>query len=65
MDIISLVVLLIVIGLLFWVVATLGATFGIPAPIITVIHVLLVIIVVLGLLRAFGLWTGGPVIRLQ
>jgi hypothetical protein len=62
MDIVSLIVLLVIIGLLFWAVATLGATFGIPAPIITVIQVLLVIVVVLGILRAFGLWSGGPIL---
>lgn len=63
MAIISLVVFLIVIGLLFWAVRALSAAFSIPAPIVAVIHVLLVIIVVLWLLQTFGLLSGGP--RLQ
>lgn len=63
MDIISLVVALIVVRLVFWAVSQLGAAFGIPAPIITVITVLLVIIVVLYFVQA--LQSGAPLLRLR
>lgn len=63
MDLISLIVFLVLIGLAFWIVRTLGGSFGIPQPVITVIYVVLVVVVVLYLLRALGL-TGGPVLRL-
>lgn len=46
----ALIVILIVAGLIFWAVNKLSAAFGIPAPIVTVIHVALVVIVVLLLL---------------
>lgn len=65
MSLIGLLVLLIVVGLCFWVVRQLGGAFQIPAPIITVIYVVLVIFVVLYLLSALGLVSGGPVIRLN
>jgi len=64
-DIVSLIVFLIVIGLAFWAVNMLAGSFGIPAPIVTVIHVVLVIVVVLGLLQVLGLWSGGPSLRLS
>lgn len=60
MDLISLLVFLILVGLVFWAVNALSGAFGIPAPIVTVIHVALVIIVVLYLLQVLGLWSGGP-----
>lgn len=53
---ISLVVLLIVVGLIFWVVSALSGAFGIPAPIVTVIQVILVVFVVIYLL---GMLSGG------
>lgn len=53
---ISLVIVLIVIGLAFWILHTLAGTFGIPAPIVTVIDVILVVIVVVYLL---SLLSGG------
>ncbi len=64
MDLIGLLVLLIVVGLLFWAVRALSAAFGIPAPVVTVIYVLLVVFVVLYLLQALGL-SGGPNLRLS
>jgi hypothetical protein len=51
MDILSLVVFLIIIGLCFWAVNTLSGAFGIPSPVVTVIQVILVIIIVLYLLQ--------------
>ena len=51
----TLLVLLIVVGLIYWCVHRVAAGFGIPAPIVTVIDVVLVIIVVVYLLRLFGL----------
>lgn len=58
MTIISLLVFLIIIGCLFWAVRALAGAFGIPAPVVTVIQVVLVLIAVLWLLQGFGL-TGG------
>lgn len=62
MDILGLVVFLIIIGLAFWAVNTLSATFGIPAPIVTVINVILVILIIIYLLGLIGY---GPGIRLS
>jgi hypothetical protein len=60
MNLVSLLVALILIGLAFWAVRAIGGAFNIPAPVITVITVILVILVVLWLLGALGLSTGGP-----
>jgi uncharacterized membrane protein len=65
MDIISILVFLIIVGLVFWAVRALAGAFGIPAPIVTVIYVFLVVFIVLYMLQALGLWTGGPVLRLR
>lgn len=65
MDLISIVVFLILIGLAFWAVHTLGASFGIPSQIITVIDVILVIIIVLYLLQIVGVVHGGPSLRIH
>jgi hypothetical protein len=65
MSLIGLLVLLIIVGVLFWAVSQLSAAFAIPPPIVVVIQVLLVVIVVLYLLQAFGLWAGGPTLRLR
>jgi hypothetical protein len=51
----SLLVLLIVAGLIYWAAHRLGAAFGIPGIILTIIDVLLVIVVVFYLLRLLGL----------
>lgn len=59
--VLTLLVILIVAGLLFWAVNKLSAAFGIPEPIKTVIIVILVIIVVLLLL---GLVTGAVPLKL-
>jgi hypothetical protein len=65
MDLISLIVGLVLLGLAFWVIRTLSGAFGIPAPIVTVLQVIVVVFAVLWLLQAFGLWSGGPSIRLR
>ena len=65
MTILGLLVFIVVIGLVFWAIRQLGGAFGIPAPIVTIINVLMVVIVVFHLLQAFGLWSGGPVLRLR
>ena len=65
MDLISLLLLIIVIGLIFWAVRALAGAFSVPQPIVTVIYVLLVIICVLWLLQAFGLSTHVPPLRLN
>ena len=55
---IQLLVLLIILGLIFWAVRMLTPALGIPAPVATVIYVIMVVIAVLWLLRVAGLWTG-------
>jgi len=64
-DLIGLLVFLIVVGLIFWSINALSGAFGIPAPIVTVLHVVLVIVVVMGLLQLLGLWSGGPSLRVR
>ena len=64
MNLIALLVFLIIIGLVFWAVRALAGAFGIPEPIVTVLYVVIVIVAVLYLLQALGLWTGGPSLRL-
>jgi hypothetical protein len=64
MDVVSLLVFLILIGLVFWCVRMLSGAFGIPAPIVTVIYVILVVFIVLYLLQALG-YSGGPSLRLR
>ena len=54
MDLLGLLVLLIIIGVVFWAVRTLSGAFGIPQPIVTVIYVVLVIIVLVYLLQLLG-----------
>lgn len=63
MTLIGLLVALIIIGLIFWAVRTVGPALSIPQPILTVIYVLLVVFVVIWLLGAIGLISSGPVIR--
>lgn len=53
---ITLLVVVVVLGLIYWAVHRLGAAFGLPAPVITLIDVVLVVIFVLYLLRLFGLF---------
>lgn len=66
MTLVGLLVFLILVGLVFWVVRTLSGSLGIPAPIVTVIYVVLVVICVLYLVQALGLLgSGGPVLRIN
>lgn len=65
MTLVGLLVALIIIGLVFWAIRAIAAAFSIPAPIVTVIYVVLVIIVVLWLLQSFGAISGGPTLRLS
>lgn len=55
MTIIGLLVFLIILGVLFWAVRALSGAFGLPAPLVTVIYVILVVIALLWILSAFGL----------
>lgn len=56
MDLIlSLIVVIIALGLLYWAAHRLASAFGLAPPIVAVLDVLLVIIAVLLLLRLFGL----------
>ena len=63
MGIIELVTFLILIGLVFWAIQTLAPAFNIPAPIVTVVYVLLVVFVVLILLQTLGAGTGSLRLR--
>jgi hypothetical protein len=65
MTILTLLVALILIGLAFWGTRAICAAFSIPAPIATVVQVLLVVVVVIWLLQATGMWTSGPVFRVR
>lgn len=65
MSIIGFLVALIVIGVLLWAVRTLSAALGIPPPIVTVIYVVMVVLTLLWILQALGLWAGGPVLRVN
>ncbi len=56
--IISLIVLVIVLGVVFWATRTLLAAFKVPEPASTVIVVLLVIVAIAIVLQAFGVWPG-------
>jgi len=57
-DLISLLILLIVIGVVFWASKKIMAAFGIGEPINTVVIVLLVIVCLVAVLNFFGY--GGP-----
>ena len=61
MSIIGILVVLLLIGVLFWAVRTIGAAFAVPPPVLQVIYVLLVVLCVLWLLQAFGLLGGTPI----
>jgi hypothetical protein len=49
----TLFVLLVVVGLAFWVLSTLGPAYHIPVPILVTIRVFLVIVVIIVLLNLF------------
>jgi hypothetical protein len=65
MNLLGLLVVLIIIGLVFWAVRALAGAFSIPAPIVTVIYVFLVVIVVLWLLSSFGVLGAVTVPRIR
>jgi len=54
-GLIGLIVVVLVLALAFWSVSQLAGAFGIPAPIVTVLHVVFVVIFVLVVVR----WLGG------
>ena len=49
-----LLVLLILLGLVYWAAHRIAAAFGLPSPIVVLVDVLLVCLAVLGLLRWMG-----------
>lgn len=65
MSIIELLVFVVVLCLLVWGVRAILAAFSIGPPISTLVHVALVVIVVLWLLSALGLWSGGPSLNIR
>jgi hypothetical protein len=58
MTLIGLIVMLIVLGVVFWAARSIMAAFAIPAQIQVVVTVLLVLIALVVVLQAFGLSTG-------
>jgi uncharacterized protein YhhL (DUF1145 family) len=64
MDLLSLLIFLIIVGVMFWAARALSAAFGIPAPIVVVIQVILVVICLVYLLQMLGGGGSLPTIRL-
>ncbi len=64
MTLIGLLIFLIILGVIFWAVRALSGAFGIPAPIVTVIYVLLVVFALLWLLSSLGYMGGLGSVRL-
>lgn len=65
MSLVSLLVALILIGLVWWAIKTIGAAFAIPQQIITVVLVIFVVFVVIWLLQSLGALGGGPILRVN
>lgn len=63
MDLISLVLVLIVVGVLLWLCNTYGAPY-IDAKILQIINIVVVVAVILWVLGLFGLWTHLRAIRI-
>jgi hypothetical protein len=61
-SLLGIIILLIIIGIIFWAARALIAAFSIPQPIATVIYVILVLVVLLYLLNQIGV---GPAIRVR
>lgn len=59
---ISIIIVLCILGLAYWAINMLAGAFGLPAPIVTVLNVILVVIAVIYLLSLLG---GYPVPRLR
>lgn len=57
MDLVSLIVALVVLGIVMWLVNTQLGQF-MAAPFLQIINVIVVIVVVLWILQVFGLWSG-------
>jgi hypothetical protein len=64
MSLLTLLIFLIVIGVMFWATRAICAAFSIPAPIVSVVQVILVILAVVWLLQQLGVG-GGPILRLN
>lgn len=63
MSLIDLLLFLVIIGVAFWATQALAGAFGIPAPIVVVIQVVLVIVALVWLFQALGGGTALPVLR--
>jgi hypothetical protein len=57
MPLISILIMLIVIGVVLWAARALMSAFGIGDPIATVVYVLLVLVFLIWVLQAFGIWS--------
>ena len=60
MDLIQLLVVLVVVGVVLWLI---NNYVPLQPPFKTVINVIVILILCLWLLRAFGLFSGSPVVR--
>jgi hypothetical protein len=65
MSLIGLLILLLVFCLIVWAARSLLAAFNIGNPIATVVQVVIVLIFVLWLIEALGLFPSGPVLRVR
>jgi hypothetical protein len=61
LPIVSIIVAVLLLALALWALRTLAPTIGLPAPVVTVLYVLVVCLFVLWLLGALGLLSGGMV----
>jgi len=61
MSLIGILIVLIIIGVVFWAARALIGAFGIPDPIATVVYVILVLLALVWILNQFGY---GPALRL-
>ncbi len=63
MTLLGLLLLIIILGVVFWAAKALLGAFGVPEPIRTVILVLLTLVALVLVLQSFGVstpWLGGP-----
>lgn len=64
MSLIGLLVVLLIVAVVLWAARALIAAFGVPAPIGTVIYVIIVLVCVLWIVGQLGVGVG-PVLRLR
>lgn len=65
MSLISLVIIILILCVVYWCIMQIMGAFGVPAQIQTVVMVLFVLLAVLWIVSALGLFGSGPVINLR